>query len=120
VIVGSGRVPVCGDVDDACNTGGMTVTTTRIERSGPAVRAALTDLSPDEAPRFEHDYRAALSRATDTLDLREADDVLNRWWGIACIRANPLSLEEEQLVRRIQAGDESALNSLSPGPDLRA
>jgi len=111
-----GRLALGANGGDPCNTGGMTATTTRIERSGPAVHAALAELSPDEALRFEHDYRAALSRAAATLDLREAEDVLNRWWGIASIRANPLTAEEEELVRRIRAGDESALNSLSPGP----
>jgi len=96
-----------------------TVTTTRIECSGPAVKAALADLSPEEANKFEHDYRAALNHAAVTLDLAEADDVLNRWWRVATIRANPLTPEEEDLVRRVRAGDETAGASLPEHPRLQ-
>jgi len=63
--------------------------TTKIERSGRAVHAALADLSPEEAERFQHEYRDALTHAADTFDLTEAESMLTRWWGIANIRANP-------------------------------
>jgi len=53
--------------------------TTRIERSGQAIRAALAELSPAEAEAFEREYRHALTHAAQTLDLSEANAVLNRW-----------------------------------------
>ncbi len=80
--------------------------TTNIERSGRAVQGALSDLSPEEAERFEREYRDALTHAADTFDLTEAESVLTRWWGIANIRANPLTDEERRLVQRVQAGED--------------
>lgn len=35
--------------------------------------------------------------------------MLDRWWGIAVIRANPLSEEEQAQVARAQAGDFTGL-----------
>ena len=64
----------------------MTTATTRIERSGPAVRAALAQLSPEE------------------YDLAPAQQVLDRWWGIAVIRANPLSDHEQAQHARAREG----------------
>ncbi|HET8970624.1 MAG TPA: DUF6247 family protein [Candidatus Nanopelagicales bacterium] len=84
----------------------MTVTMTRIERSGPAIQAALAVSSPGEAAQFGDDYRAALSAAAETLDLTDAETVLTHWWGIATIRANPLSSAERELVRRVRAGED--------------
>jgi Family of unknown function (DUF6247) len=93
----------------------VTVTMTRIERSGPAVHSALAVTSPAEAETFQQEYRAALTQAAATLDLCDADAVLTHWWGIATIRANPLTPAEQELVRRVRAGEE-----LPDGPPLAA
>ena len=54
----------------------MIAATTKIEHSGPVIRAVLDEYAPDECASFEAGMRQA---------------VLDRWWGIAVIRANPLS-----------------------------
>ncbi|WP_375429725.1 DUF6247 family protein [uncultured Friedmanniella sp.] len=82
------------------------VGTTKIARTGQDISAALRELSPEEAPEFEREYREALVRAADTLDLTESESVLTRWWGIAALRANPLTEEEVDLVRRFRAGED--------------
>ena len=41
------------------DTGQVTTATTRIERSGPAVRAALAQLSPEECAQFEAEFAGA-------------------------------------------------------------
>ena len=79
---------------------------TKIERTGRATRAALAELSPAEAAAFEREYRQALTGAAETLDVSEAEKVLNRWWGVATLRANPPTLEEQQLVQRLHAGED--------------
>lgn len=84
----------------------MTVTMSRVERSGPAIQAALAATSPGEAAQFAKEYRRALTRSAETLDLTDAEALLTRWWGIATIRANPLTAEEQKLVRRVRAGED--------------
>ncbi len=39
-------------------------------------------------------------------DLRPAEAVLDHWWGVAAIRANPLSPVEQGLVAQARAGDD--------------
>lgn len=82
------------------------VVTTKIARSGQAISAALQELSPQEAATFDREYRDALVRAADTFDLTDAETVLTRWWGIANLRANPLTEEEHDLIRRFHAGED--------------
>jgi len=82
------------------------VATTKIARSGQAISNALRELSPQEAVEFDREYRNALVRAADTFDLTEAETLLTRWWGIANLRANPLTEEEHELIRRFQAGED--------------
>lgn len=84
----------------------MPVTMTRIERSGPAVQAALLESSPDEAAQFATEYRTAINDAANTLDLSESEAVLTKWWGIATIRANPLTAREQEIVRAVRAGED--------------
>ncbi|AGB27141.1 hypothetical protein Mycsm_07042 (plasmid) [Mycobacterium sp. JS623] len=62
----------------------------RVERSGPAIRAALAEASPDELPEFEAEFRIALAEADDDFDLSRVTAVLDRWWGRAHLRLNPL------------------------------
>ena len=82
---------------------------TKIERSGPAVRAALAEASPEECVQFEAEFAAALAQASAEMDLAPADEVLDRWWGIAVIRANPLTEAEREQVTRARGGDLSGL-----------
>ena len=82
----------------------MTTATTRIERSGPAVRAALAQLSPEECAQFEAEFAQATARAGAECDLAPAQQVLDRWWGIAVIRANPLSDHEQAQLARAREG----------------
>lgn len=82
-------------------------TATRIERSGPAIRAALAEGSPDECAEFEAEFRAALTQAETSFDLAPVGGVLDRWWGAAAIAANPLTEQEREQIERLRAGDES-------------
>jgi len=82
----------------------MTTATTKIERSGPAVRAALARLSPTECAQFEAEFARAIARAGAEYDLAPAEAVLDRWWGIAIIRANPLSEREQAQLDRARNG----------------
>ena len=82
----------------------MTTATTKIERSGPAVRAALARLSPTECAQFEAEFAGAIARAGAEYDLTPAEAVLDRWWGIAIIRANPLSEREQAQLDRARDG----------------
>ena len=83
----------------------MTAATMRIERSGPAIRATLAAVSPEECAAFEAEF----ARASAELDLAPAEEVLDRWWRIAVIRANPLSEKEQAQVARVKAGDFTGL-----------
>ncbi|MGQ0479489.1 MAG: DUF6247 family protein [Pseudonocardia sp.] len=82
---------------------------TKIERSGPAIRAALGEVSPGECAQFEAELAAALAQASAELDLTPAEEVLDRWWGIAAIRANPLTTAEREQVARARGGDFTGL-----------
>jgi hypothetical protein len=86
------------------NNGWVTTATTRIERSGPAVRAALAQLSPAECAQFEAEFAQAAARAGAEYDLAPVQGVLDRWWGIAVIRANPLSEHELAQLARAREG----------------
>ncbi len=85
----------------------MTGVTRHVERSGPAVRAALGEFSPQECALFEQQFQQALVDAEQRFDLRPVQAVLDRWWPIAAIRANPLSPDEQDLVARARAGDDT-------------
>jgi hypothetical protein len=82
-----------------------TATTVMIERSGPAIRAALEQYAPDDEPRFTAELRAALTRAGDDLDLAGPQAVLARWHALAIMAANPLDADEQAQLRRAKAGD---------------
>ncbi len=77
---------------------------TKIERSGPAIRAVLAELSPAECEEFEAEFRQALAHAEADFDLGHADAVLDRWWGVAVMCANPLTEQECELVVQARAG----------------
>lgn len=80
-------------------------TAVRIPRTGPAVRAALAELAPSDCARFEVEVRAALHGALDDLDLAAPTAVLDRWWPVAWVAANPLGPEEQAMLERARSGD---------------
>ena len=82
-----------------------------MERTGPAILAALRRYAPREAARFESELREALDRAGTDLDVAGVDEVMARWHTRACILANPLTEQEQALLRRAQAGDFTGLRA---------
>ncbi len=54
---------------------------------------------------FEADLRQALAHAATSFDLAPAEAVLDRGWGVAVIRANPLTEQEQAQLARAKAGD---------------
>jgi hypothetical protein len=78
---------------------------TTIERSGPAVRAALRAYaSAEECAQFEAELRSALARAVEDLDLSGPQEVLAHWHALATMDANPFTDEER--------GDYTGLSTL--------
>lgn len=88
-----------------------------VQRSGPAIRAALATAAPHELPEFEAELRIALAEADDDLDLARVDHVLNRWWGRAHLRLNPPTPEEKAVIAQVAAGD---FHNLAPAPMVRS
>lgn len=85
------------------------VTAVAIERSGPAIRAALAEHAPEDQARFEAEFRAALATAATDLDLSEVEKVLARWHALATMAANPLITGEQAQLDRARAGDVTGL-----------
>lgn len=86
---------------------------TLVERTGTAVRAALQEVAPAEADAFQAEFRAALARAADSLDLGDVERVLTHWWGILHLRLQPLTEPELDAVRRLRAGEDVGWSSPS-------
>lgn len=84
---------------------------TVVERSGPAIRAALLAHAPDRCGQFEAEFRFALAAAAQSLDLSGSQAVLARWQAVAMMAANPLSDEEREQIEHAKAGDFSGLLS---------
>lgn len=82
-----------------------TVTMVAIERSGPAIRAALAEYAPGDEHRFAAELRSALTRAGADLDLAGPQAVLARWHALATMAANPLTADEQTQVAHATAGD---------------
>lgn len=78
---------------------------TTIERTGPAIRAALAAYAPEDEPRFVGELHDALVRAGEDLDLAVPQAVLRRWHARALMAANPLSADELAQLERARAGD---------------
>lgn len=83
----------------------MTASSTKVKRSGPEIRAVLAEVSPEECAPFEAEFAQALEQARAECDLAPADAVLDRWWGVAAIRANPLSEQEQAQLARAREGN---------------
>lgn len=88
-----------------------TASATPVARSGPGISTALDKYAPQERPRFEAELRDALALASDDLDVSRVDEVLSRWHCRAAVVANPLTSEEQAVVRRARAGDLSGLRA---------
>lgn len=88
---------------------------TVVERSGPAIRAALLAHAPDRCRQFEAELRSALAAAAQSLDLSGPQAVLARWQAVAMMAANPLSDEEREQVKHAKAGDFRGLLSWDRG-----
>lgn len=93
----------------------MTSTTSnRVERSGPAIRATLAAVSPAECARFESEFTRAAEMAVEQFDDAPLQAVLDRWWTVATVRANPLSDHEQQQLARARAGDFTGFTEHGP------
>jgi Family of unknown function (DUF6247) len=87
-------------------------TKTIIERTGPAVRAALLKYSSaEECAQFEAEMRSALARAAEDLDLSRPLEVLAHWHALATADANPFTDEEREQIERMEAGDYTGLHT---------
>ncbi|WP_063628948.1 DUF6247 family protein [Amycolatopsis taiwanensis] len=71
-----------------------------MERPGAEVRAALI---PEEAVEFERDWRAALARAGETLDLSEVLETLESWRLVAQLTAATGAEAHRAMYRRAAA-----------------
>ncbi len=80
-----------------------------VERTGPAIRAVLADLAPDDLVDFEAEFRCALAQADDDFDLDPVQAVITKWWGIAHLRIHPPTSEERAVVERVAEGNEAGL-----------
>lgn len=87
-------------------------TKTIIERTGPAVRAALLQYSSaEECAQFEAELRSALARSAEDLDLSGPLEVLAHWHALAMADANPFTDEERGQIGRMEAGDYRGLHT---------
>jgi hypothetical protein len=82
-----------------------------VQRTGPGILAVLTQHAPREAAQFESELRNALARAAADLDVTRVDEVMTRWHTHACILANPLTEQEQTLLRRARAADFTGLRA---------
>jgi uncharacterized protein DUF6247 len=87
-------------------------TKTIIERTGPAVRAALLKYSSaEECSQYEAELRSALARAAEDLDLSGPLEVLAHWHALATADANPFTHQEREQIERMEAGDYTGLHT---------
>lgn len=110
---GSGRrcLPVSGNERTHVATDTPGYTPTVVERSGPAIRAALLAHAPGRCGQFEEEFRSALALAALNLDLSGPQLVLVHWQAVAMMAANPLTAEEREQIERAKTGDFSGLLS---------
>lgn len=80
-----------------------------LPRSGPEIRAVLAELSPDELPEFEAEFRIALAEADEDFDLDRVLAVIYRWRARAYMRLHPPTPEELAMLERVRNGDFSGL-----------
>ena len=78
-------------------------------RSGPDIRAALAQHAPTELDDFEREFQDALKVAAASYDTVPIEKVLDQWWRVAVLRSITLSAEEQDQLRRAEAGDFTGL-----------
>lgn len=76
-----------------------------VAKTGPAIRAALKEASPDELPDFEAEFHTAIAEADDDFDTSRIERVLTRWWGIAHVRLNPIPMDEREAAKKAGTDD---------------
>ena len=88
-------------------SGVVTVCARGVEKTPAAIKDAL---DPAQRSRFEAEYRAALVRAAETLDLEPVRTLVQRtWWVRAVMCLNPEMLDGVAAeVERVTASDEAA------------
>ena len=67
--------------------------------------------APGEADKFVGELQDALTRASESLDLGEAQTVLERWHALATMALNPLAEAEQAQLARARAGDLTGLRA---------
>lgn len=91
--------------------------TTRIDRTGPAIREALARLDSRACTRFETEFRTAIAETRVDFDITRITDVVNRWWAYTIAEINPDPAADAAWAR-IKAGDESDIvERWRPQPD---
>ncbi|WP_250287108.1 MULTISPECIES: DUF6247 family protein [unclassified Frankia] len=86
----------------------------RVERTAPAIRAALR---PDQRVDFEAEFHAAVIEVDDAIDLAPLLRVIDRWWPWAVLAANPeIQAGATEDRRRLAAGDLSVLGGTTTYP----
>ncbi|MEP9395148.1 DUF6247 family protein [Gordonia sp. VNK1] len=90
-------------------------TYTQVDKTGPAIRAALKAASPDELPDFEAEFHAALAEAGGDFDTSRIERVLTHWWGIAHLRLNPIPADQRDAAEKAGAGDLAGTFTLENG-----
>jgi hypothetical protein len=77
-----------------------------VDRTGPAVRAALPEPARIE---FEAQFEAALIAAADSFNPLPAYRVVLKWWGVALRYANPDdAARDRKTARQVEAGEVTA------------
>jgi Family of unknown function (DUF6247) len=100
---------VSGHEHRQCATDTPAYTPRSVERSGPAIRAALLAYAPERCAEFEAEFRSALALAAESLDLSGPQAVLKHWQAVAIMAANLLTDEEREQLECAKAGDFSGL-----------
>jgi hypothetical protein len=102
-----GTMPASAVSNEPAGSGVVAVCARGVEKTPAAIRDAL---DPAQRSRFEAEYRAALVRAAETLDLEPVLTLVQRtWWVRAVMRLNPEMLDGVAAeVERVAASNEAA------------
>jgi len=110
----SDTMPALSPPIDSLGAPGVVTTYLRgPEKTPAAIRDAL---DPAQRKQFELEYRAALARAAETLDLEPVLTLVQRtWWVEAVMNLNPEMLDGVAAdVHRVAEGDESVFADENP------
>jgi hypothetical protein len=95
-------------------TPGQIVESLKVDRSPRNIRACLP---PADRKYFDKDYRQAMTKATEELDLTPVHDLLAHWWHIARMKAN--GEYDEVLEHAAHVQDQIESGSHTPGRSIR-